>query len=133
MAWEKYLNRSGRSGVDSYELKSDGINVKFKSGDEYFYPEADNGSSIIGIMHSTADHGEFLNRFINSDSPKFTKGSNQNPPIGDNRPVNRQQLEKMGERYLKRNPSVADQLRMAKFRRMQAADNFNQWQQIRNK
>jgi hypothetical protein len=134
MPWEKYQNRSGRSGIDSYELKADGINVKFKSGDEYFYPESENGTNVMGIMHSTADHGEFLNRFINSDKPKYSKGANTStPPIGDNRPVNRQQLEKMGDKYLTRNPSVADQLRMAKFRRMQSASNFNQWQQIRNK
>lgn len=132
MTYQPYQNRSGRSGVAEYELLNDGINVKFRDGSEYFYPESLNGASVMGIMHSTADHGEFLNRFINSDKPKFEKGARP-PPIEDNRPVDRSKLERMGEQYLKRNPSVADQLRMAKWRRMQAADNYTQWQQIRKK
>jgi hypothetical protein len=133
MAWEKYLNKSGRSGVEAYELLGDGINVRFKSGDEYFYPTESNGTGLMGDLQSTADHGEFLNRTINREQPKFSKGAHSGP-IGDDRKLTESERTRIGgitDTYMKRNPSVADQLRLAKFKRMAATENFTQWQQLR--
>ena len=136
MTWEKYTNRSGRSGIDSYELLDDGINVKFKSGDEYFYPTESNSTNVMGDMHSMADHGEFLNRYINSNKPNFAHGTRPTPTNSDTRELtdnDREKIKSLTDKFLKRNPSIADQLRMAKWRKLQAAENFDQWKNLRKK
>jgi hypothetical protein len=134
--WTPYENRSGRSGVESYELLDDGINVKFKSGGEYFYPTSSNSTSVMGDMHSMADHGEFLNRYINANQPVFTRGTRPAPTSNDTRALTENdntKIQALTVKFLKRNPSIADQLRMAKWRRLQAAENFDQWKNIRKK
>lgn len=133
MAWEKYLDKSGRSGISDYELKDTGINVRFKNGGEYFYGIDDNGTQTIGEMMSLADNGEFLNRRINKSQPKFQRGANttQPPSPMDSRPLNDTQVRAISDKFMWRNPSVADQLRGARWSKMQNAKNMQEYQKFR--
>lgn len=63
---ERYRNRSGKSGVDSYEIGGDYITVKFtKTFKTYTYSYARAGKSNVEEMKILAINGEGLNAFIN--------------------------------------------------------------------
>jgi len=61
-----YANRTGQSGVYAYEIGSDNIHVKFRTGSTYVYDYASAGSSSVEQMKSLAIAGSGLNSFINS-------------------------------------------------------------------
>jgi hypothetical protein len=63
---ERYKNLGGQSGVDSYEIASDSITVKFKDGAVYLYTNASAGVQNIERMKSLAVAGSGLNSFINT-------------------------------------------------------------------
>lgn len=62
----KYLNLSGDSGVNSYEIADDSITVAFKDGSQYLYDNESAGVNNIETMKSLAQQGDGLNSFINT-------------------------------------------------------------------
>ena len=68
---ERYKNLGGDSGVVGYEIGSDFIKVKFKSGKVYVYDYASAGRDNIEHMKSLAKVGTGLNAFINKNVKKL--------------------------------------------------------------
>ena len=67
---EKYKNKGGGSGIDSYENGTDFIIVMFLGGDEYTYNYEATGAERVEKMKLLAEKGEGLNSFIK----KYVKG-----------------------------------------------------------
>lgn len=63
---ERYTNRSGGSGVSSYEIGPDYIRVRFSSGSTYRYSYRKAGQSHVENMKRLASGGSGLNSYINS-------------------------------------------------------------------
>lgn len=61
---ERYANKSGNSGVSSYEIGSNYILVGFTTGSIYEYTYASAGSSHIENMKALAKSGSGLNSYI---------------------------------------------------------------------
>ena len=59
-----YTNKSGKSGIISYEIGDDFINVKFSDGKIYTYNNAITGEENIKTMKELAENGNELNSFI---------------------------------------------------------------------
>lgn len=66
-----YMDISGRSGIEGYDLFEDGIRVYFKDGRQYDYTELSAGKYEVDQMKELAQQGTGLNGFIN----KITKFS----------------------------------------------------------
>lgn len=66
-----YMDISGRSGIEGYDLFDDAITVYFKDGRQYNYSELSAGKYEVDQMKQLAEQGEGLNAFIN----KITKFS----------------------------------------------------------
>lgn len=64
MAFERYLNKSGKSGVFSYEIRPNQIIVNFINGSGYLYNNIKPGSFNIKKMQKLAKDGLGLNTFI---------------------------------------------------------------------
>ena len=60
----KYRNLSGNSGIDSYEIGKNFINVQFEEGSKYSYTIISAGSVSINEMKRLAKIGEGLNTYI---------------------------------------------------------------------
>lgn len=62
---ERYKNLSGKSGVHSYEIGGDCIEVQFNDRAAYLYDYESAGSGNIEKMRQLAKKGIGLNTFIN--------------------------------------------------------------------
>lgn len=60
-----YGNHAGNSGVAAYELRDDGIAVRFRGGDTYLYTAESAGARNIARMRTLAIAGRGLATFIN--------------------------------------------------------------------
>ena len=69
----QYLNKSGESGIEYYEIGLDYIIVTFKSGKirNYLYNYNSAGKDFVENMKVLAENGIGLNSFIN----KYIKGN----------------------------------------------------------
>lgn len=62
---ENYLNKSGNSPISHYEIGSDYITVRFKSGKDYTYSTSGKaGKSNVDVMNNLARSGSGLSAFI---------------------------------------------------------------------
>lgn len=135
---QKYKNKSGRSGVEEYELDPDGksIKVTFKNGGQYSYSVDDgNDMYVMSQMHGYADNGEYLNRFINSHQPKYTRLSPGEPTgyryRGTLKPEDEGIMSKIHSKYIFGKPSIKNQLKQAYEQKLKASSSFKHYQQLR--
>ena len=62
---ERYLNRSGNSPVNHYQINADSITVWFKGNPKpYIYPEYKTGSSHLAQLKAKAISGSGLSAYI---------------------------------------------------------------------
>ncbi|KGT95254.1 hypothetical protein NG99_04335 [Erwinia typographi] len=59
-----YANKSGKSGVQSYENTSDAITIHFKDGWKYVYDATNPGIATVLEMKKLAQAGIGLNSYI---------------------------------------------------------------------
>lgn len=139
MAEIRYLNKAGNSGVATYEKGADGksIIVTFRNGGKYRYSTEDgNDMYVMSQMHAFGDHGEFLNRFINSNQPKYTKLSSGNPSgyryHGLLKPEYARQMSKIHARYKfgEQPKSMVEQLKGAL--KAKEKSSYTDWLKTRN-
>lgn len=64
---ERYINRSGQSGVSAYEIGLDYIRVRFSSGSTYKYSYRKAGQYNVENMKKLAKQGFGLNSYINTN------------------------------------------------------------------
>jgi hypothetical protein len=64
---ERYLNRSGNSGVTEYELGADFIRVRFRSGVTYTYGPVRPGQPHVDRMKALAVAGRGLGTYISQN------------------------------------------------------------------
>jgi len=62
---QRYRNMSGNAGVIAYELRPDGIVIKFADGGTYFYNDVRPGKRHVERMKALAKQGSGLTTFIN--------------------------------------------------------------------
>lgn len=62
----RYENRAGNSGVVAYEIRSDGIRVKFLDGRIYTYTYRSAGRENVEHMKLLARSGRGLSGFIST-------------------------------------------------------------------
>jgi len=62
---ETYGNRSGHSGVRSFEVRPDGIVIAFRSGERYFYSISECGAETVDELIQHARKGKGLATYIN--------------------------------------------------------------------
>jgi len=62
----RYRNLGGDSGVVSYEIGDDSIEVAFRDGSAYLYTKQSAGRHNIERMKALALGGQGLNAFINT-------------------------------------------------------------------
>ena len=67
---EKYKNRNGDSGVQSYEIGSDFIIVQFINDGSYLYNYQIPGSSLVERMKKLAIKGQGLSTYISTNIKK---------------------------------------------------------------
>ena len=63
----KYLNLSGKSNVDSYEIESTTITVTFSDKAKYLYSYMKPGRAQVEKMKELAQKGEGLQTYISSE------------------------------------------------------------------
>lgn len=63
---ERYVNRSGSSGVSGFEIGADYIRVIFSSGSSHSYSYRKAGQSHVENMKRLAVSGSGLNSYINA-------------------------------------------------------------------
>jgi hypothetical protein len=63
-AMTPYANLAGDSGVDAFDIRRHGIDVRFRSGEVYRYTIASARASHIRTMKRLAQAGEGLSTFI---------------------------------------------------------------------
>jgi len=61
---QRYKNRSGQSGVVSYDIDAGQIIVQFQSGERYLYTEDSAGAANVARMQDLARAGSGLSSFI---------------------------------------------------------------------
>ena len=61
---QRYLNRSGESGVVAYELGPDSIAVRFVDGSVYVYDASQPGVAEVDEMKRLAQAGRGLSAYI---------------------------------------------------------------------
>ena len=64
---QRYLNKSGDSGISAYEIGNDFIKVRFSSGSIYTYSYRKAGQGNVDTMKRLAVSGSGLNSYINSN------------------------------------------------------------------
>jgi hypothetical protein len=64
---ERYLNRSGDSGVTDYELGTDFIRVRFRGGVTYRYGRVSPGQHHVDRMKACAVAGRGLGTYISQN------------------------------------------------------------------
>ena len=62
---KRYLDKAGNSGVESYQVSTDTIRVKFKTGQTYTYSYRSAGAQHIEQMKLLAEEGRGLATYIN--------------------------------------------------------------------
>lgn len=62
---ETYANRSGQSGVRSFDVLPDGIVIEFRSGDRYLYSIPECGGEKVKQLIHFAREGKGLATYIN--------------------------------------------------------------------
>lgn len=67
----RYKNLGGGSGISSYVIGADSIEVTFNDCSVYLYNYASAGKGNIEKMKSLAESGSGLNRFINANVKKL--------------------------------------------------------------
>jgi hypothetical protein len=67
----RYKNLGGDSGISSYVIGADSIEVTFNDGSVYLYNYASAGKDNIERMKSLAESGSGLNSFINTNVKKL--------------------------------------------------------------
>lgn len=63
----RYKNRSGKSGVVSYEIGDEAITIAFAGGDLYLYTYRSAGKTRIEKMKKLARKGEGLSTYISRE------------------------------------------------------------------
>lgn len=63
----QYINRSGKSGISEYEIKSDRIRIRFGKGKIYTYRISIIGQNHYNKMVELASQGQGLNTHINKN------------------------------------------------------------------
>ena len=136
-----YLNKSGRSGVKSYNIDADKgeITVQFKTGEPYTYTKEDNGDYLISRMSAMGNNGEYLNRLINAEQPKYV-GQKESSLMGNMqhalRPSDEKQMIAIHNKYQWRNESGPSQLKRAleeKQRKAPTYAEFNAYRKLSGK
>lgn len=67
-AWQHYADPDGDSSVDSYQIGSDYVRVRFTDGSIYLYTFASAGQSDVERMKQLVRSGDGLNSFIMSNA-----------------------------------------------------------------
>jgi hypothetical protein len=67
---QRYANKSGRSGIESYEIGKDYIIVKYSDGDHYLYNYEEPGKSDVDVMKELAHEGIGLATYISQNVGK---------------------------------------------------------------
>lgn len=62
--WETYSNLNGKSGIIKYQINLDSIDVMFKTGSIYTYPDYKIGRNHLETMFSLARQGRGLHTYI---------------------------------------------------------------------
>ncbi|WP_437567691.1 hypothetical protein [Sorangium sp. So ce542] len=71
----KYRNLGGDSGVDTYKIEEESIEITFKRGGTYLYTHQATGRQNVEHMKLLARSGRGLNAFINAHvKHKYVKG-----------------------------------------------------------
>ena len=65
---KRYRNLSHNSGVKSYDVNEDSIDVRFKDGSHYTYPESAIGTKNFEKMERRAEAGKGLATLIATDA-----------------------------------------------------------------
>jgi hypothetical protein len=60
----RYADRSGESGVVAYEIRDDGILVRFRDGPVYLYNAEKPGPAHVAEMQARAQAGRGLSTYI---------------------------------------------------------------------
>lgn len=127
-----YLNKSGRSGVESFDEDDGGITVTFKGGGTYRYPIESNGHYLISQMTSMARNGEFLNRLINSAQPKYEGG--EGGILGHGhllKEADEKEMSRIHSKFVWRNPSVKAAVKEALEKKMRQTPSYATFKQLR--
>lgn len=66
-----YADINGDSGVSSYNIGDDYIDVTFKKGGTYRYTHASAGKVAVEQMKMLAKSGDGLNSYINRNKPPY--------------------------------------------------------------
>ncbi|WP_419786461.1 hypothetical protein [Pseudodesulfovibrio sp.] len=64
---QRYLNLSGKSGIEAFRIEDKSISVQFKKGRVYQYSENPIGSQHIENMKELALAGQGLNTYISQN------------------------------------------------------------------
>jgi hypothetical protein len=133
MTTMQYQNKSGRSGIKDYEFTQDGVNVTFKNGSKYHYPNEGNDIRQMETLHGLLNHGEYANRAINIRNPKFTKLSGpEGEPDHDTRPYPKH-ADSLAQKALSRMKDVTSKFTDLKNKAMTKAGSFKDWLSARMK
>jgi len=134
----KYADKSGRSGIASYQLNpaDKSISVTFKNGGDYTYPLEGNDNYTISRMSAMAENGEYLNRMINHEKPKFV-GQKGTPPSGDMRGFRKSDelaMRAIHNKYIYgAGKTMVAQLKDALAEKMKNAASYSDWKKLRGK
>jgi hypothetical protein len=130
---ETYKNLSGRSGVARYKIGDNDITVEFKNGSTYNYGMDDNDFNTITKMHALGNDGIFLNRYINSHQPNFTKlnGPTNKSPFNREalRAGDQKKVDKSHDRYMMDNKDRYVNVIKEALKKKEAS--FSQWKNQR--
>lgn len=130
---QQYANKSGRSGIKSYEFVDEGVNVTFKNGGTYHYPIEGNDPRTMETLHGLLDWGEYGNRLINARSPAFVKLSEgEGKKVVDHRPYPTS-ADRVASKAVSRMQPVMDKFSNLKQKAMSTATNFGEWVKARIK
>jgi predicted kinase len=61
---ERYANLSGESGVEAFEILTDSIHIRFRSGETYVYSARTPGPRALKRMKALARAGRGLSTYI---------------------------------------------------------------------
>lgn len=86
----EYKNLNGDSGIISYELKPEAIDVEFTTGGVYTYTKASVGEENFAVMTALAIVGAGLNGFINKHVryKYISRNPDPTPPLSSRVNVN---------------------------------------------
>lgn len=67
---ETYRDLNNDSGISAYEISSDSITVRFKTGAVYLYNYSSTGATHVEEMKRLAESGDGLNSYISRNIGK---------------------------------------------------------------